>query len=68
MNKAVKIVGLIMCILVGTLKGFIQAAPLNLNINVVKNNVLSNSATPEKYDLEIDGIFYQITSIDNLIL
>lgn len=68
MNKAVKIVGLIMCILVGTLKGFIQAAPLNLNINVVKNNVLSNSATPEKYDLEIDGIFYQITSIDNLKL
>ena len=51
MNKAVKIVGLIMCILVGTLKGFIQAAPLNLNINVVKNKVLSNSANPEKYYL-----------------
>lgn len=68
MNKAVKIVGLIMCVLVATLEGFIKATPLNLDINIVKNNVLSNSKTPYDYDLEIDGIFYKITSIDDLEL
>lgn len=68
MNKIVKIVVLIMCILVDTFVVFIQAHPLNNNINVVKNNALFNSATPDKYDVEIDGFFYQITSIDNLEL
>lgn len=65
---AVKIVCLVMCLLGGTYESLIQASSNNLNIDVVQNNVSSKAATPDKYDLEIDGIYYQITSIDNLEL
>lgn len=64
MNNTVKIAGLVMCLLVGALGSFIQASPTN----VVKNSIASNPATPDEYDLEIDGFFYQIISLDNLTL
>lgn len=52
-----KIVCLIMWFLSGMYEGFIQASP----------NV-QPAATPDKYDFEIDGIYYQLTSIDDLEL
>lgn len=64
MNNTIKIAGLVMCLLVGALGSFLQASPTN----VVKNSIASNPATPDKYDLEIDGFFYQIISLDNLTL
>lgn len=64
MNQTIKIVCLIMCFLAGTFEGFNQASPTKVG----KNNISSKSAIPDKYDLEIDGIFYLITSIDDLKL
>ena len=68
MNTVAKIVCLVMCFLTSTYAGLIQASSNNLNVEVVQNKVPFKAATPDKYDLEIDGIYYKITSIDNLKL
>ncbi len=65
---AAKIVCLIICFLAGISEGLIQASSNNPSVDVVQNNVSFKAATPDKYDLEIDGIFYQFTSIDDMTL
>lgn len=68
MNSTVRVIVSIMCLLVGTLEGLIQASYNNLSQAAIHDCVSSKSVSPDKYDLEVDGIFYQITSIDNLRL
>lgn len=68
MNTVAKIACLIMCFIPSTYAGLIQASSNNLNVEIIQNNVSSKATTPDKYDLEIDGIYYKITSIDNLKL
>lgn len=68
MNTTAKIVCLSLCFLSSVYESLIQASSSKLNVDVIQNNVSSNAATPYEYDLEIDGIYYKITSIDNLEL
>ena len=68
MNTNIRVIGYVMCLLLGTLGGLIQASSNNLNLDVVNNYVSSKSVSPDKWDLEVDGIYYQITSIDDMTL
>lgn len=68
MDMKVRLVILIMCFFVCTFVGSIHASSNNFNFNVISNNSSVQPMTPNKYDLEVDGIFYRITSIDNLTL
>lgn len=68
MDMKVRLVIQIMCFFVCTFVGSIHASSNNLNFNVISNNSSVQPMTPNKYDLEVDGIFYRITSIDNLTL
>ena len=68
MNKLIKIVCLTMCFLFGMNEGLIQASSSTFNAGAVQYNVIFKVETPKEYDLVIDGIYYQITSLDNLEL
>lgn len=57
MDMKARLVILIMCFFVCTFVGSIHASSNNLNFNVISNNSSVQTMTPNKYDLEVDGIF-----------
>lgn len=63
MQITVRTIASLICLLLGFISNVVYGNTVS-NTNATTSNAAS--ASPEKYDLEIDGMYYCITSADNL--
>ncbi len=63
MQTTVRTIASLICLLIGFISNEVYGNTVS-NTNTTTSNAAS--ASPEKYDLDIDGIYYCITSVDNL--